>query len=45
MAKFLNHHLTELKILQLDDHLYIDNFKKNKAVNYEYMDKPEKGQV
>ena len=28
VAKFLGYHLTELKVLQLDDHLYIDNFRK-----------------
>lgn len=28
LCKFLNHHLTQLKILELDDHLYIDNFRK-----------------
>ena len=27
MAKFLGKHLTQLKILQLDDILYIDNFR------------------
>ena len=27
-AKFLGIHLTQLQILKLDDHLYIDNFKK-----------------
>ena len=25
------------KVLQLDDHLYFGNMKKNPAVNYEYM--------
>ena len=28
VANFLGYHLTELKVLQLDDHLYIDNFRK-----------------
>ena len=28
VAKFLGYHLTELKVLQIDDHLYIDNFRK-----------------
>ena len=28
MAKFLGKHLTEYRILKLDDHLYIDNFRK-----------------
>lgn len=27
VSKFLGRHMTELKILQLDDHLYIDNFR------------------
>lgn len=27
MSQFLGKHLTELKILQLDDFLYIDNFR------------------
>ena len=27
VASFTGYHLTELKILQLDDHLYIDNFR------------------
>ena len=27
-AQFLRIHLTQLQILKLDDHLYIDNFKK-----------------
>ena len=27
VAKFIGYHLTELKVLQLDDHLYIDNFR------------------
>jgi hypothetical protein len=27
MCKFLGRHLTELRILQLDDHLYIENFR------------------
>ena len=27
MSKFLGKHLTELKILELDDFLYIDNFR------------------
>ena len=27
-AQFLEIHLTQLQILKLDDHLYIDNFKK-----------------
>merc|ERR1712024_171097 len=28
LSKFLGYHLTELKVLQLDDLLYIDNFRK-----------------
>ena len=28
MASFTGYHLTELKVLQLDDLLYIDNFRK-----------------
>ena len=27
VAKFIGYHMTELKVLQLDDHLYIDNFR------------------
>ena len=27
-SKFLGYHMTELQILRLDDHLYIDNFRK-----------------
>ena len=27
IAKFIGYHMTELKVLQLDDHLYIDNFR------------------
>ena len=33
MSKFLGYHLTELKILTLDDHLYIDNLRKNHAAS------------
>ena len=29
VANFIGYHMTELKVLQLDDHLYIDNFRKN----------------
>ena len=36
-AAFLGCHLTELKVLQIDDHLYFDNFKKNPAVNAEFL--------
>ena len=28
VSSFLGYHLTEYKILKLDDHLYIDNFRK-----------------
>ncbi len=28
MVQFLGKHLTEYRILKLDDHLYIDNFRK-----------------
>ncbi len=28
VAKFLNKHLTEYRVLKLDDHLHIDNFRK-----------------
>ena len=28
VAKFIGYHMTELKVLELDDHLYIDNFRK-----------------
>ncbi len=31
--------------LKLDDHLYIDNFKKNLAVNFGIFDNPKTGQV
>ena len=31
MTKFLGYHLTELKILTLDDHLYIDNMRKTNS--------------
>ena len=27
VSKFIGYHMTELKVLQLDDHLYIDNFR------------------
>ena len=27
VSKFLGYHMTEYKILKLDDHLYIDNFR------------------
>ena len=27
VASFIGYHMTQLKILQLDDHLYIDNFR------------------
>jgi len=29
VSKFLGKHLTEYRILKLDDHLYIDNFREN----------------
>lgn len=29
LCSFLGKHLTELRILQLDDHLYIDNFRQS----------------
>ena len=28
ISKFIGYHMTEYKILKLDDHLHIDNFKK-----------------
>ena len=28
ISRFIGYHMTEYKILKLDDHLYIDNFKK-----------------
>ena len=28
VSKFIGHHMTELKVLELDDHLYVDNFRK-----------------
>ena len=31
--------------LKLDDHLYIDNFKKNLAVNFGIFDNPKTGQA
>ena len=27
ISKFIGYHMTEYKILKLDDHLYIDNFR------------------
>ena len=32
-AEFLGRHLTELKVLQLDDALYIDNFRSGKITS------------
>ena len=28
VSQFIGYHMTQLKVLQLDDHLYIDNFRK-----------------
>ena len=28
IAKFIGYHMTEYKVLLLDDHLYVDNFRK-----------------
>ncbi len=43
LSKFLGRHLTELSVLRLDDHLYIDNFRRNPAVNMEAMAKTMEG--
>ena len=46
VAKFIGYHMTELKVLQLDDHLYIDNFRKVIfGENPEYKKLIRKGQV
>jgi hypothetical protein len=37
-CNFLGKHLTEYRILQLDDHLYVDNFRK--LVTESYPDNP-----
>ena len=28
VSKYIGYHMTELKVLELDDHLYVDNFRK-----------------
>jgi len=45
VAKFLGYHLTELKVLELDDHLFIDNFKKFYSGDDTANMKIRKGQV
>jgi len=35
ISNFLNSNLSEEKLLELEKHLHIDNFKKNPAVNKE----------
>lgn len=37
VAKFFDKQFTEEEVLKLCDHLNIDNFKKNKSVNYDVM--------
>ena len=28
VSKYIGYHMTELKVLELDDHLFVDNFRK-----------------
>ncbi len=44
-AAHVGKHLTELRVLQLDDHLYFDNFKKNPSVNMEMWNDEKTGLV
>ncbi len=45
LRQTLPQELFSSKVLQLDDHLYFDNFKKNPAVNNESLTNEETGQV